>query len=321
MRPSCFASLVFAAASAIVAACGSTNDATTPRLEGAAPPTITETPLPSPDAAALEAGPEKDAAPSVTPTSKGCAIAPAKAGALTKKTTSAAGKTRTYHLSVPSGLVTKQLAPLVFVLHGAGDTAAQNMRDWFGVEGKMTGGLFVYPQALPRTRKDGSGGHVTRWDLYGNEDTALFDAILAEVSNDYCVDRARVFVTGFSSGGNFSQQLACLRAKDVKGMAVVAGPGPFVDTCGGAVSAWMTHDTNDDALPVQDARDSRDFWLTQNGCSKTTWADVAGRPECKRNNSCGAGNALVYCETSGVGHDIPGFATSAIADFFGTLGK
>ncbi len=104
-------------------------------------------------------------------------------------------------------------------------------------------------------------------------------------------------------------------------MAVVAGPGPFVDTCGGAVPAWMTHDVNDDTLPVKDARDSRDFWAAQNGCGKATWAEVAGRPECNRNTACGAGNAVDYCETTGVGHDIPKFATSAIAEFFGTLAK
>jgi polyhydroxybutyrate depolymerase len=210
----------------------------------------------------------------------------------------------------------------VFVLHGASDTAPENMRDWFAVEAEMPGALFVYPQALPRTRADGTGGNVTRWDLDGNEDLAFFDAMLGATADAYCVDRARVFVTGFSSGGNFSQQLACLRQKDVKGMAVVAGPGPFSDPCGGAVSAWMTHDVNDDALPVADARNSRDFWAAEDGCATTSssWAAVAGRPECKRNTSCSKGS-LVYCETTGVGHAVPSFAPASIGAFFVQLSK
>jgi polyhydroxybutyrate depolymerase len=223
---------------------------------------------------------------------------------------------------VPAGAKPKQALPVVFVLHGATDTAPENMRDWFGVEGKLTTpSLAVYPLALARTRSDGTGGNVTRWDLSGNDDLAFFDAMLAEIEAEYCVDRAHVFVTGFSSGGNFSQHLACERQKDVKGMAVVAGPGPFSDTCGGAVPAWMTHDKNDDALPVADARSSRDFWAAENGCKTAAWTAVSGRPECQRNTSCPSGEPLVYCETSGVGHDVPAFAVDEIGAFFSALVK
>jgi poly(3-hydroxybutyrate) depolymerase len=252
-----------------------------------------------------------------------CAVSPKNVGSVVKRTTIAAGKPRTYQLSVPGGgAKAGQPLPVVLVLHGASDTAPLKMRDWFGVEGRIAAPvLAVYPQALERTRSDGTGGKVTRWDLSGDEDLAFFDAMLADLARDYCVDRAHVFVTGFSSGGNFSQQLACLRPKDVKGMAVVAGPGPFSDGCGGAVPAWMTHDANDDTLPVSDARDSRDFWAAENGCTKSAWAPVSGRPECQRNTSCPAEEPVVYCETTGVGHAVPGYASPAIGAFFTGLLK
>jgi polyhydroxybutyrate depolymerase len=305
----------FVTALAALAACSS-NTATPAPTD---PPTLEQAPI-SHDAAAPDAALPQDAAPPIA-ISKGCSVAPANVGAVTKRSTTAAGKARSYHLSVPAGLAPKKPAALVFTLHGASDTTPANMRDWFAVESQMPGALFVYPQALPRTRKDGSGGLVTRWHLYGNEDTAFFDAILAELANDYCVDRAHVFVTGFSSGGNFSQQLACLRQKDVKGMAVVAGPGPYSDACGGAVPTWMTHDQDDDTLPVADARSSRDFWASQNGCAKSTWSAVPGRPECQRNPTCAAAAPLVYCETSGVGHQVPDYAATAIGAFFNELRK
>ncbi|CAN5924698.1 hypothetical protein BH11MYX4_BH11MYX4_55570 [soil metagenome] len=301
------------------ALCACSSESTT--ATAATPPSLAAAPLG--DDAGTEGGSLTDpahAAPPVAP-AKGCGLAPANVGATTTRSTTVAGAARVYHLSVPAGLARAQPAPLVFVLHGAGDTSPQSMRDWFGVEGHMIGALVVYPQALPRTRKDGSGGLVTRWDLDGGEDTSFFDAMLAELSDAYCVDRPRVFVTGFSSGGNFSQQLACVRSKDVKGMAVVAGPGPFSDTCGGAVSTWMTHDTADPTLPVADARSSRDFWASENGCGKSTWAAVADRPECQRNASCSSGRPLVYCETSGVGHVVPWYAAAAIGAFFSSLGK
>jgi polyhydroxybutyrate depolymerase len=321
MRPSSLL-LSSAAVFALVVLAGGSgcggNDSASP---AATAPTTNGVTLPEGDASA-PADPAADAAPPVDPGTKGCAIAPKGAGTFAARTLTAAGKARTYHLAVPASATSKQALPLVFVLHGATDTAPENMRDWFGVEGKITTpSLAVYPLALERTRSDGTGGNVTRWDLSGNDDLAFFDAMLAEIEAEYCVDRAHVFVTGFSSGGNFSQHLACERQKDVKGMAVVAGPGPFSDPCGGAVPVWMTHDKNDDALPVADARSSRDFWAAENGCTKATWSPVAGRPECQRNTSCPAKEPLVYCETSGVGHDVPAFAVDEIGTFFSGLLK
>jgi polyhydroxybutyrate depolymerase len=291
-----------------------------PPPAGATPTTNAAT-IPEDDAGAPETDAQTDAA-APDPGTKGCGVAPKGTGTFAARTLTANGKSRTYHLAVPAGAKQKQALPLVFVLHGATDTAPENMRDWFGVEGKLTTpSLAVYPLALERTRSDGSGGKVTRWDLSGNDDLAFFDAMLAEIGTEYCVDRAHVFVTGFSSGGNFSQHLACERQKDVKGMAVVAGPGPFSDTCGGAVPTWMTHDKDDDALPVADARSSRDFWAAQNGCKTSTWSAVTGRPECQRNTSCPAGEPLVYCESSGVGHNVPDYAVDEIGGFFSSLVK
>lgn len=301
----------FAVVTPLLHACSASNEgapAASPPADEAPPAGTGET------ASADAAAPPPDAA---TP-SKGCTVAPVGVGAVTTKSIAAAGKDRTYHLSVPADLVAKKAVPLVFVHHGAGDTSPENMRDWFAVESHMPGAIYAYPQALPRTRSDGSGGDVPRWDLTGNEDLAFFDAMLGAVSDAYCVDRSRVFVTGFSSGGNFSQQLACLRQKDVKAMAVVAGPGPFVPKCDGPVPVWMTHDVNDDTLPIADARSSRDFWAAENGCGKT-WAHVSGRPECQRNTSCPTTAGLVYCETTGVGHDVPPFAVASIGAFFAAL--
>lgn len=310
--------LVVSAVTTCLVAFACTGTETTPAASNV--PTTTDTTVEA-DAAAPEQPADVGAAPRPDTGTKGCALAPQGAGSFTKKTVTAGGNTRAYHLAVPAGATTRQALPLVYVLHGAGDTSPQNMREWFGVEGKMPSALAVYPQALARTRSDGTGGNIPRWDLSGNDDLAFFDAVLAELSDTYCVDRAHVFVTGFSSGGNFSQHLACLRQKDVKGMAVVAGPGPFSDGCGGAVPAWMTHDANDDALPVSDARSSRDFWAEENGCSKSTWSALPGRPECKTNTSCDAGEPLVYCETTGVGHAVPDFAIGAIGEFFTGLLK
>lgn len=299
------------AAAAVVAACSSAApSSSSPAAPGPA------TPLDEEDAGTPAAPPPADAGPKDT-TTKGCGGAPSGVGAIATKQTTAAGKSRAYHLSVPAAYASVHAHSVVFVLHGATDTTPASMKDWFPVEARMPAALFVYPQALARTRPDGSGGNVTRWDLSGQEDLAFFDRMLDEISSAYCVARARVFVTGFSSGGNMAHQLACLRQADVRAFAPVAGPGPFSDPCGGAVATWMTHDMNDDALPIADARSARDFWADANGCGKT-WS-AGARSACKVNTSCPAAAPVVYCESTGVGHGVPDYAAGDIAAFFAAL--
>jgi polyhydroxybutyrate depolymerase len=249
--------------------------------------------------------------------SAGCGRKASGIGEVSETTLTAKGLTRTYHVAVPEAYAAGDGHPVVFVLHGAGDTEPETMHDWFPVAKTMTSTIGVYPQALPRTRDDGSGGNIPRWDLSGEEDLAFFDAMLAEIGSAYCVDLERVFATGFSSGGNFSQQLGCNRAGVLRAFGAVSGPGPFSDKCGGAMAAWMTHDVDDDALAIAGARASRDFWASANGCGDT-WKPES-TPECKRNTSCSSGRPVVYCETKGVGHAVADFAPAAVGAFFDSM--
>jgi poly(3-hydroxybutyrate) depolymerase len=306
---------LFALAAAALA-CSSSS--TTPGAGSSTP----ENPAAPPD----DPGATPPAPPSTPPAtppadpSAGCGKSATGAGAVTAKTLTAKGKSRTYHLSVPDGYDATKRYPLVFVLHGAGDENPENMKDWFAVEAAMPPSVFVYPQALNRTHADGSGGDIPRWDLDGDEDLLFFDAMVSEIGGAYCLDQSKVFATGFSSGGNFSHQLACLRQKSLRAVAPVEGPGPFVDTCDGPIAIWMTHDVNDDVLPVKDARDARDFWSTLDGCGNT-WSPEPDNALCKRNTSCPAGKPVVYCETTGVGHNVADFAPATVGKFFSDLAK
>lgn len=297
-----------------------------PTDDGPATPPVppTEAGAPSPPSSDGDAGvPPESKPPDDTGNGPsepaGCSVDAPDVGTVTLKQTVAAGKDRTYHLSVPEGYRPGAPMPLVFVLHGAGDTNPVHMREWFDVEARLPDALYVYPQALVRTRIDGTGGNVPRWDLYGNDDLALFDTVVAELSERYCVDRSNVLATGFSSGGNFAHQLACLRQSEVRAIGAVSGPGPFTDVCGGAVAVWMTHDTGDQVLPIADAHRARDFWAHENGCGDDWEPDIL--PMCKRNAACPPNAPLVYCETSGIGHEMTTFAVSAISDFFGAILK
>jgi polyhydroxybutyrate depolymerase len=308
MRSLLWRGLVLAAAAACSTTSSSSPDQTPPETPADVPANVDEAGAPKPPPA-----PQKDAG-DPDASSAGCGKTASGAGAVTAQTLTSGGNERTFHVSVPSAYDQNHRHPLLFVLHGAGDTNPENMKDWFPVEGNMPPSIAVYPQALHRTRKDGSGGDIPRWDLEGDEDLVFFDAMLATLGDAYCIDRAKVFVTGFSSGGNFSHQLGCLRQKSLNAIAPVEGPGPFVSTCEGPITVWMTHDVNDDVLPIADARDSRDFWAQTNGCGNTWTPDT--RPECKKNTGCTSGKSVTYCETTGVGHNVADFAAATVGAFF-----
>lgn len=300
---------------ALLAACSAAGGAASrdPVGDTAADPTPVDTT--SADAAAPppDASPADGAALRVS----GCGKPAPAPGA---RTVAVRGVARTFHVVLPPAYAPSTPHPLVLVLHGATDTEPASMHDWFPVASAFSGpgAVAVYPQALPRTHADGTGGKVTRWDLDGDEDLRFVDALLVDIDAVTCLDRARVFATGFSSGGNFAHQLGCLRAATVRAIAPVAGPGPFEDSCASPMAVWMTHDANDEALAVGGARGSRDFWRATNGC-KGTWQADPTNAACKRDVSCPPKTPLVYCETTGVGHDVPSFAAASVAAFFTAL--
>jgi poly(3-hydroxybutyrate) depolymerase len=304
MRRSLLALLALLAPLALsVAACSSTT---------AAPASVEASPAaPAPLDATADAE-----APSPPP-SPGCGLTPARTGLLPKQLLTAAGKEREFYVSVPATYEPRKPYAVVFVFHGATDTHPEAQREWFGVEKAAPPALFVYPQALPRTRADGTGGAVTRWDLDADEDLLFTDAILAELSATYCVQPGLGFATGFSSGGNFAQQLGCKRRSAIRAIGAVSGPGPFSTKCDGPLAVWMTHDADDTALPVAGARASRDFWMKKNGCG--TELAQEPQPECKLAPGCPADAPVVYCESKGVGHAVAGYAPKAVADFFAPM--
>ena len=76
-------------------------------------------------------------------------------------------------------------------------------------------------------------------------DYQLFDAILDEISEHYCIDPSEVYVVGHSLGGRFTSMLGCARAGNIHGVGIVAGsPMPFPE-CSAPTSAIIFHNPND----------------------------------------------------------------------------
>lgn len=168
----------------------------------------------------------------------------------------------------------------------------------------------------PEATEDGA---ELAWDTESQQDLRFFDAVLEEVSDDLCVDEARVFATGHSSGGYFTNLLGCVRGDVLRAIAPVAGGGPFAPgggapSCKGPLSAWIAHAENDQTVLFSNGEGSLDHWLSSDDCDENSSESVSPAP-CVGYEGCGAGLAVNWCVYES-GHDWPSFAARGIWDFF-----
>jgi pimeloyl-ACP methyl ester carboxylesterase len=145
----------------------------------------------------------------------GCAK-PARTGAFALTTRDGNNTVRSYLLEVPADYQPSRPYAVVFVFHAAGGNAEQS-RSWGlqNVAGAAAGAVFVFPTGIPFQR-EGVG-----WDdRNSGYDLPFFDHMLADLEASYCLDPDRVFVAGFSWGGDFATALACNRGDVIRAVAV-----------------------------------------------------------------------------------------------------
>jgi len=220
------------------------------------------------------------------------------------------GVTRTYVLDVPAGYDGTAPQPLVFAFHGATTSGEFFRSRFYGnlLSTMADAAILVHPDAL---------GDPTAWD--NTADVPFFDAMLEQLSAELCVDSERVFATGHSSGGFFTNTLGCQRGDVLRAIAPVSAGGPFRfggAGCTGEVAVWLAHAENDETVAFQNGVDSRDRWLEANGCS-TEVAPVQPAP-CVEYSGCDAGLPVRWCVYQD-GHNWPEFGPEGIWSFFSGL--
>jgi polyhydroxybutyrate depolymerase len=122
-------------------------------------------------------------------------------------------------------------SPLVFVFHGHGGTmtfASKKM----AIHDHWPDAICVYPQGLPTPGKlTDPEGKKAGWQHSAKEqddrDLKFFDAMLKSLRSDSKVDDKRIYVTGHSNGGRFTQLLWAERGEVFAAVApsgTTAGP-------------------------------------------------------------------------------------------------
>jgi polyhydroxybutyrate depolymerase len=158
------------------------------------------------------------------------------------------GVARNYLLHVPDDLPSGKPGPLVLVFHGGGG------HDWnmpgfthFDDLADQEGFLVAYPDAVNRHWNDSRGESDA-------DDVGFTRALIADVERGHSIDAHRVYATGISNGGFFSNRLACDLADKIAAIASVAATMPklLVAECkpSRAVSVLYIEGTEDPLVPI-----------------------------------------------------------------------
>ena len=147
------------------------------------------------------------------------------------------------YLYVPATYRAGQLAPLVLLLHGAGEDARDGLA-LLRLQADESGLILLALTSLGPT-----------WDLvmgrgrYGS-DTATIDRALESTFSRYSVDPARVAVGGYSDGASYALSLGITNG-DLFTRVLAFSPGFVVPTGRrGSPRIFVSHGTRDGWLPI-----------------------------------------------------------------------
>lgn len=222
--------------------------------------------------------------------SAGCGKAPGQTGSAGSPLNVA---NHQYYFKLPMTYDNSKPYPLLYVFHPSGndiDWAEKNAG--FEATPARQNAIIVYPKSA------GNG-----WEQV---DIALFDPLHKQLTDNYCVDLARVFATGESSGGDYASVLGCEKADKVRAVGPTAakpmsgvGLNPSTRTCTGKTTAYVIHGKADSVVGAQAGIQTRDFHLAKNNCGTMT-TPVAGYTDnlsnCVQYQGCDEGYPVFWCQ-------------------------
>lgn len=184
--------------------------------------------------------------------------------------------------------------PVVLAFHGIGDTGA-GLRSYLGLDEALGHwALVAYLDGQVQADTFGNSG----W-AYGAEgaDVAFFDAALARLAEDPCLDTARVFSVGHSLGGKMVEALSCHRPEVHRGYGQIAAGLAPGGGCSAPGAVWITHGKDDATVPYAEGRQGLARWAARNGCEAPEGQSFP-LDACTPLSGCPAGAEVVWCPST-----------------------
>ncbi|MEU6696971.1 poly(3-hydroxybutyrate) depolymerase [Pseudonocardia sp. NPDC046786] len=184
------------------------------------------------------------------PRSPGCGTpAPQQPGTSVDRTVRSGGLDRAVRLHLPPDYTADRAWPVVLVFHGRGNSGPTT--EEFS-ELSAPPAILAYPDGVPGG-EDRRAWQGAPYSAPGVDDVAFTGDLLDELESTLCVDTKRVYATGKSNGGGFTEILACRLADRIAAFAPVAGAyyraGEPPCEPGRAVPVLSFHGTGDVTIP------------------------------------------------------------------------
>ena len=227
----------------------------------------------------------------------------------------AANRQRRYILSVPTNYDNSKPYRLVIAWHqldGNDKQMYQQNYYWLkDIPEAASSTIFVAPNG----EKNGTpctGNGVAEggcgWPDSNGSNVALADAVVAQIEENFCIDKNKIFANGWSFGGSMSFRTACSRPLGGMGTwgvrAVAVYNGSERLSSGGckaskSVAFYASHGTNDNVLGYSDGISMAETYGKLNGCSWMTPTRASGNHVCTNVMGCTAGYPVEFCSFVG----------------------
>ena len=192
------------------------------------------------------------------------------------------GNNREYALYIPASYDGSQEVPLLFNFHGGGGNIAEHISsaDMRPIA-DTANFILVYPQAV----SDPGNGGATSWMHKAPttfDDVPFVEAMIDVIAGEYMIDNDRVYVCGYSLGGEFTYELACSLNNRIAAAGAVARTmqAETFNNCApqhptGVLTILGTADFISDYNGItfggvqyyMSAAETHEYWVTANNCN------------------------------------------------------
>lgn len=237
---------------------------------------------------------------------------------LTERSLQLGATVRTYLLYIPQAFDPDIAATVVLVFHPFGLTA-ENMLVLTGFDSVADEEGFI--AAFPQGTSD-----VTPWNVGesvcgvgsfvggAENDLGFVEAMLDDIESVQCIDRSRVFATGFSMGAYFVNNLGCQRGDLIRAIAPHSG-GTYPDDCvDGPIPVLLIHGTGDFIVATNCGIQARDRWVERNGCSADYDTVPIKGGHCEQHRDCPENGQVELCLLDGMCHGWAGYGNGTCLD-------
>jgi poly(3-hydroxybutyrate) depolymerase len=223
----------------------------------------------------------------------------------------AANLQRRYVLSVPSNYDNTKAYKLIIAWHQRdGNDNQMYKNDFYHLKPLANDtAIFVAPNGQLGGKPcagTGNGEASCGWPNTNDTDIALADAVVKQIEDNFCVDKSRIFATGWSYGGSMSYATACQRPLGApngftRAIAVYSG----AQLSGGCkpsmpVAYYASHGTHDSVLKYDLGVTLAQNFAQANGCNWMTPTSVtSGDHVCTTLTGCKSGYPEQFCSFNG----------------------